>query len=121
MLGTLFNHRYRIDAELGRGGVSGDHILTRECYAEGTAPYAPITQVIRNALTTIRSRHPHQAFDSIVPAVVIVAWLEGGEDRWQHGIEKAEQAVKLLRGTDWRSDSAPKLARKRSVQPANPG
>jgi hypothetical protein len=40
MLGALFNHRYRIDAELVRGGVSGDHILTGECYAEGTAPYA---------------------------------------------------------------------------------
>jgi tetratricopeptide (TPR) repeat protein len=34
------------------------------------------------------------------------AWLEGSEANWQRGIEKAQQAIDLLRGTIWAPDLA---------------
>ncbi|MCP4620593.1 MAG: AAA family ATPase, partial [Bradyrhizobium sp.] len=38
--------------------VSGGQVLSSECYAEGNAPYAPIAQIIRQALPLLKTELP---------------------------------------------------------------
>ena len=46
--------------------ISGGQVLTGECYADGSAPYAPIAQIIRAALPLLNDHLPHLVLAGLI-------------------------------------------------------
>jgi eukaryotic-like serine/threonine-protein kinase len=59
-----------------RAEISGATVLAGECYASGTAPYAPIAQMLRQALTPPAAGEPSTAVPSLPDHILadLITW-----------------------------------------------